>query len=128
MERPEAVFRKWLDDITHLPFSQLLELYATAENNMDCDNDGFDNDNGGDCEEGDSNDNDSKAVDTLIIRDPDFSADRSTDDRDHKEINLSGIYLPLLSSSLKYRKMDILNIYVHISKVNKKLFIWEEMY
>jgi hypothetical protein len=90
MERPEAVFRKWLDDITHLPFSQLLELYQTYANNMNCDSVGVDNDNGGDCEEGDDNDIDPKAADTLIIRDPDFSTDRSTDDRDHKEINLSG--------------------------------------
>jgi hypothetical protein len=113
MERPEAVFRKWLDDITHLPFSQLLELYpATAENNMDCDSVGVDNDNSGDCEEDDTNVNDPKAVDTLIIRDPDFSTDRSTDDRDHKEINLSGIYLPLLSSSLKCRKIYVFNIFV----------------
>jgi hypothetical protein len=97
MERPEAVFRKWLDDITHLPFSQLLELYQTYENNKDCEGVGFDNDNSGDCEEEDNNNIDPKAADTLIIRDPDFSADRSTDDRDHKEINLSGIYLPLLS-------------------------------
>jgi hypothetical protein len=113
MERPEAVFRKWLDDITHLPFSQLLELYpATAEDNKDCDNVGFDNDYGGDCEERDNNDIDPKAPDTLIIRDPDFSTDRSTDDRNHKEINLSGIYLPLLSSRLKCTNIDILNIYV----------------
>ncbi len=91
MERPEAVLRKWLDDITHLPFSQLLELYpATDENNMDCDRVGFDNDNGGDCEEEDNNNIDPKAADTLIICDPDFSADPSTDDQAHKEINLSG--------------------------------------
>ena len=101
MERPEAVFRKWVGDITHLPFSQLLELYPTAENNKDCDSVGVDNENGGDCEEGDNNDIDPNAADTLIIRDPDFSTDRSTDDRDHKEINLSGIYLPFPSSSLK---------------------------
>jgi hypothetical protein len=90
MERPEAVFRKWLDDITHLPFSQLLQLYANAENNRDCNIVGVDNDNGGDCEEDHISDIDPKAADTLIIRDPDFSADPSTDDRDHKEINLSG--------------------------------------
>ncbi len=112
MERPEAVFRKWLDDITHFPFSQLLELYATAEDNKDCDSVAFDNDNGGDCEEGDNNDNDPKAADTLIIRDPDFSTDRSTDDR---EINLSGIYLPMLSSSLKCIIIDVFNIFVHMS-------------
>ncbi len=87
MERPEAVFRKWLDDITHLPFSQLLQFY---ENHNDCDSVGFDNDDGGDCEEGDNNGNDPKAADTLIIRDPDFSADRSADDWELKEINLSG--------------------------------------
>ncbi len=98
MERPEAEFRKWLDDITHLPFSQLLELY---EDNKDCDNVGFDNDNGCDCEEGDTNGNDPKAANILIIRDPDFSADPSTDDQDHKEINLSGIYLLLLSLKFK---------------------------
>jgi hypothetical protein len=90
MERPEVVFRKWLDDITLLPFSQLLQLYAAADDNKDCDNVGFDNVNGGECKECDNNDIDSKVADTLIIRDPDFSADRSTDDRDQKEINLSG--------------------------------------
>jgi hypothetical protein len=101
MERPEAVFRKWLDDITHLPFSQLLELYATAENHKDCEGVGFDNDNGGNCEEDHNSDIDSKAADTLIICDPDFSTDRSTDDLELKEINLSGIYLLLLSLKFK---------------------------
>jgi hypothetical protein len=116
MERPEAVFRKWLDDITHLPFSQLLELYATAENSTDCDNVGFDTDNGGDCEEGGNNGNDPKAAETLIIRDLDSSKDWSADDRDHKEINLSG---NLSSIALFKFKMYKNRLFIHFCAFKK---------